>query len=316
MKISIVSRGGDVLVQEVRLAEDATVLDLKLAFQQLKPQYSIHRQAFSHTLGKEKTSLKDDNALLKSYGVKDSTALSFADLGMRIGWRLVFVLEYLGPLLIHPLFFYFYRPYSLSASSAYLVPHFSLSGGGSKSFVQVACFWMVMLHFLKREFETLFVHRFSHATMPVMNLFKNCAHYWLLSGALLAWDVYAPHPHSSASATTFQWLLIGVWIWAEVSNFWTHVILRRLRPNDNSSQRRIPHGYGFDAPFNLSCPNYFFESVAWLALTVLTLSSTCALFTVVAVVQMALWALIKHKRYRRGFPTYPKSRLAMFPSVM
>lgn len=33
-------------------------------------------------------------------------------------------------------------------------------------------------HYAKRLFETQFVHRFSHGTMPLFNLFKNCTYYW------------------------------------------------------------------------------------------------------------------------------------------
>jgi hypothetical protein len=34
---------------------------------------------------------------------------------------------------------------------------------------------------LQRIYETMHVHKFSHATMPLFNLFKNCTYYWAFS---------------------------------------------------------------------------------------------------------------------------------------
>lgn len=56
--------------------------------------------------------------------------------------------------------------------------------------------------------------------------------------------------------------------WAELSNLLTHITLRNLRPA-GTRRRAIPYGYGFDL---VSCPNYFFETVAWTAVCFLTTS--------------------------------------------
>lgn len=57
---------------------------------------------------------------------------------------------------------------------------------------------------------------------------------------------------------------------AEISNLITHVTLRNLRPA-GSRKRAIPYGYGFSF---VSFPNYFFESLAWLAIAFMTGSWT------------------------------------------
>lgn len=71
--------------------------------------------------------------------------------------------------------------------------------------------------------------------------------------------------------TNWQRSLIALYLFAQLSNGLTHVILRNLRP-PGTTVRRIPRGYGFDWPVRLSCPNYFFEALVWLAIVLLTQS--------------------------------------------
>lgn len=54
--------------------------------------------------------------------------------------------------------------------------------------IAAACY---TLHYAKRLLETIFVHRFSHSTMPIMNLFKNCSYYWGFT-AYVAYHVNHP----------------------------------------------------------------------------------------------------------------------------
>ncbi|ODQ81219.1 hypothetical protein BABINDRAFT_160604 [Babjeviella inositovora NRRL Y-12698] len=227
------------------------------------------------------------------------------DLGPQIPWRNVFMTEYAGPLFIHPLiYFYGGRLYG-STTNAH-------------SATQTTALVLVMLHFLKREWETVYVHSFSLATMPAFNIFKNSFHYWGLSGVLLGLFIYAPvdtdsgfFTHTANHSTLVQVLLVAFWAYAEVSNGVTHLTFKHLR-SDGSKDHKIPYGYGFDL---VSCPNYFFESLAWLAFSLLVNNWSSYLFLVVSTGQMWLWAVKKHQRYRKEFgATYPRRKI-MVPFV-
>lgn len=237
----------------------------------------------------------------------DEAVLYIKDLGPQIAWRTVFQVEYLGPLLIHPLFYF-----------------------GSKLFysqpvvhtqTQVFAYAFVMLHFLKRELETSFVHKFSNATMPAFNIFKNSGHYWILSGINLAYFIYGPEVDSEAAlwkkflfsvkdnSTTVNYLLAALFAFAELSNFKTHLTLANLRP-EGSTNYVIPTGYGFDL---VSVPNYFFESLSWFIYALLVGNWSSWLFFAVGTGQMWLWGVKKHKRYLRIFgDDYKKLKRKIF----
>ncbi|KAI9230982.1 MAG: 3-oxo-5-alpha-steroid 4-dehydrogenase-domain-containing protein [Piptocephalis tieghemiana] len=278
--------------------ESLNVDDILRAVHQKLPKYYPERQRLS----------RDNKALqpgqtLASQGVQNGDTLEFKDLGPQIGWRTVFLIEYFGPLLIHPLMYYF-------APLIYNSPH--LTHGR----VQHTALAMILFHFLKRELETLFVHRFSHGTMPLINIFKNCAHYHILSGLLLAYFTYGPslaansHLEASLSPTAY-WTCVIAFVMAEFANLQTHITLKNLRP-PGTRVRRIPYGFGFNL---VSCPNYLFETLAWIAYSSMVRTWPAWFFTGVAFGQMYLWAMKKHQAYRKEFSDYPRNRKPMIPLI-
>ena len=220
--------------------------------------------------------------------------------GPQISWLTVFIIEYAGPILIH-LSFLLLRPYVYSTSAP-----LSLS--------QLLSMSMVVLHFLKREYETLYVHKFSLSTMPVRNIFKNCAHYWIFSGVNLAYWIYSPTSYTALSSPLMSYLDIAglvLFVFGETSNLHTHITLSNLR-SPGGTERGIPKGYGFNI---VTCPNYMFETVAWVGILMVTKSLSTVLFLVLATAQMQQWAVKKERALRAEFgDKYKKKRYVMIPS--
>lgn len=232
--------------------------------------------------------------------------LYFKDLGPQIGWSTVFLCEYAGPLFCYMITYL--RPSILYGSKAASADyHYAVK--------LAAICWS--FHYAKRILETIFVHRFSHATMPIMNLFKNCTYYW---GFAFFVGYYINHPlYTSAYFKDLQIYagLLG-FILSELGNFSIHIALRNLRPA-GTTERKIPRPTPnpFTFLFNLvSCPNYTYEITAWVSFSLMTQAMPALLFTLAGGGQMIIWALGKHRNYRKEFSNYPRGRKSIIPFVI
>ena len=204
----------------------------------------------------------------------------------------------------------------------------SLLAPPNRNSLALACF---LLHYLKREFETLFVHRFGNSTMPLRNLFKNSSYYWgnailcsyfinrpgfpspsplIIGAGLLLFIVSTPYRLIFLANKEHQ---VG-----ELGNLQSHLTLRNLR-KPGTKERNIPQGGLFQL---VSCANYTYEILGWLGFCLMTCSFAACLFTFQGAFQMYFWALAKHRRYRKEFngengtTVYPKQRKALVPFLV
>lgn len=181
---------------------------------------------------------------------------------------------------------------------------------------QWLAFWLHTAHFIKRELETLFVHKFSNATMPVFNIFKNSSYYWMY--AFLC-GYFILHPYYTAPSSSLLILVCAaLFIFCLISNGYCHIILSNLRkPGDRN--KYIPKGFLFDY---VTCPNYFFEIAQWLIFSVQTQSLAVLLFALTGAGQMYIWALGKHKLMKKTFDgkegreAYPRGRKVLIPFLL
>lgn len=278
-----------------------TVKDIKVQISKLLQQkLKITQQSIRNSIkGKD---IKD-NASIAGAGLKDGKVY-VKDLGPQISWSLVFLCEYLGPLVVYLIFTT--RPWLFYGPSSNFQP-MSLTAK-----IAAVC-WS--FHYAKRLLETIFVHRFSHATMPILNLFKNCSYYW----GFTAYVAYHTN-HPLFTSPSYLQVLVGLAIFtlSEIGNLSTHLLFRNLRPA-GTSVRKIPKpdGNPFNAMFNyVSCPNYTYEVAAWIGFSIMTSCLPAAFFAIVGWGQMTLWALGKHRNYRKEFSDYPKKRKAIIPFII
>ncbi|XP_062415348.1 very-long-chain enoyl-CoA reductase isoform X2 [Pungitius pungitius] len=282
----------------------STIGDIKSLFHKAYPRWYPARQALM--LDAKDKSLRDE-AVLQNLPVGTAATMYFSDLGPQLGWTVVFLAECIGPLLTY-LLFYFRVPYIYSHKYAFTSsPH---------PVVRVA-FACHSLHYMKRLIETIFVHRFSHGTMPLRTIVRNCVYYWGFS-AWLAFCINHPlYTPPSYGELQVNYALV-IFVMCELGNFSIHLTLNNLR-GDGSRSRRFPEPT--KNPFTwlfifVSCPNYTYELGAWVGFSIMTQCLPVAFYTLLGFIQMTIWAKGKHRAYSREFKDYPTLRMAIIPLIL
>ncbi|XP_078285741.1 trans-2,3-enoyl-CoA reductase b [Rhinoraja longicauda] len=287
-----------------KVEPNATIGEIKVMFHKNNAQWYPARQSIR--LDPKGKSLRDEE-ILQNLPVGTTATLYFRDLGAQIGWVTVFLTEYAGPLLIY-LLFYFRLPFIYGPKYAFTTsPH-------SVVHLAAACH---SFHYIKRLLETLFVHRFSHGTMPLRNIFKNCTYYWGFA-AWLAYHINHPLYTPPAYGDKQVKIAFAIFLLCQIGNFSIHVALRNLRPA-GSKTRRIP--FPTKNPFTwlflvVSCPNYTYEVGSWIGFTIMTQCLPVGMFTLVGFIQMAIWANSKHRSYLKDFRDYPPLRTPIVPFIL
>ncbi|XP_061569382.1 very-long-chain enoyl-CoA reductase [Cololabis saira] len=282
----------------------STVGDIKSLFYKSYPHWYPARQALR--LDPKGKSLRDDE-ILQNLPVGTTATMYFKDLGPQLGWTTVFFAEYIGSLLVY-LLFYFRVPCIYSHRDAFTSsPH---------PVVTLACVCHTF-HYMKRLIETIFVHRFSHGTMPLRTIVKNCAYYWGFSAWLAYYINHPLYTPPSYGDLQISYALL-IFAMCEMGNFSINLSLSNLR-GDGSRRRRFP--VPSKNPFTwlfffVSCPNYTYEVGTWVSFSVMTQCLPVAVYTFMGFVQMTIWARGKHRAYTREFRDYPGLRVAIIPLVL
>lgn len=312
MKVTILSGKDYKRSQTIELRDDATLEDLRRAY---LPKVNKHRKTFKIAAAARKGAADaaaakgeagaaqdyatlDGKTPLAKQGVTDGTELRYKDLGPQVGYRTVFLVEYAGPLAF--MLFYAMRP-SFVYGAGMMKPY----GYTQKLFIS-----LFIAHFLKRELESVFVHKFSHPTMPLRNIFKNCIYYWSFAafiGYILCNPAYT-QPSQTQSNIGAALMIIN-----EILNGLVHLQLSRMRSSDGDQTRKIPQGPLFSL---VSCPNYFFEIMSWVSFSIGTNMLSSWLFTIAGFLQMAPWAQKKHRNYMKTDAKVAKTRKALLPFLL
>lgn len=164
---------------------------------------------------------------------------------------------------------------------------------------------MILVHFLKRCLECLFLHKYS-GKMPLASSAFISFFYTLLAFGCM--HVVEKMPQSGFEEWTevygIRLFIVGI-----SGNFYHHWLLATLRKPGEKGYK-IPRGGCFEF---VAAPHYFFELIGWYGITLASQHSLVGLFAIAMSIYLFDRAIGQSEWNRRKIRGYPKSRKNIIP---
>lgn len=147
----------------------------------------------------------------------------------------------------------------------YLLPQFA-----SMAFTPTIAGWMVLVHFLKRDAEALFLHKYSGETD------SNAAKLISVSYALTSFAIcLLSNPEVSVVGSSDIQLGLLFFVIGSLGNFYHHYLLSLLRSDSSCYKTPTPGKKKYKAPTGglfeyVAAPHYLFELIAWLGIALVS----------------------------------------------
>ncbi len=170
--------------------------------------------------------------------------------------------------------------------------------------IQWIVYGILMLHFIKRTIEVLFVHKFSGNMEPLTLGIIIIA--YALMGGLISWLNVEPLKQMDF----FFYLGMASFLIGVLGNAYHHRLLANLRKDQNGYV--IPKGGWFEYA---TCPHYFFELMGWLGIVLVSRHLFTWLVFIAMLGYLTTRSIKTRRWYQEKFKDYPADRKYMIPFV-
>lgn len=166
----------------------------------------------------------------------------------------------------------------------------------------------IAVHFFKRLFEVLFIHKYSGSMPMDTAIFISGSYFLYVVAVAYSQHLSAgfPEPMIDLKYAGTVMFLVGI-----IGNFYHHYLLSKLR-KEGEKQYKIPYG----GLFNLViCPHYLFEILGFIGISCISQTVFALSFTVGSTSYLIGRSYATRKWYLSKFEDFPKDVKAIIPYV-